>query len=339
MIPNTIDKNLTGEQIQKVMDMLLYKALEPIVLDSDVFDAQVSYVLTLVTTNRKRKLSSISRELLIENLCACLTLTDREKKFKLFRECRIERSFIHGFIKRFLDANDKYVESYHEFILRPSKDHKAQLDNHAYVYAGTRRARLYRMLQLANDYLTKFYAFRSATLHHYLRHSSTQASSRVKANPNGQLDFLDLRQSILKAMIVALDKYDCSKGALTSYINWWVMNAQTCSADHEYGVAYTVPQSQKRKLAEGTSTEVNYSVSLDALRKPNEDDDRTLYASLPDGNFMDEDFERLQTQEIVQLLAKSVDRAGVARLSLDIGEFFTSEERKQMRQHMLSEKL
>ena len=29
-----MDKNLTGEQIQKVMDMLLYKALEPIVLNS-----------------------------------------------------------------------------------------------------------------------------------------------------------------------------------------------------------------------------------------------------------------------------------------------------------------
>lgn len=332
-----MDKNLTGEQIQKVMDMLLYKALEPLVLNSEIFDSQVSHVLTLVATNRKRKLSSVPREELIENLCSFLTHTDRNFKFRTIRESRVERSFVHGFIKRFLDDNRDFLPAYHQFLLDPSKDNKAKVDNLAWIGARVKRSAMYRMVTLSEGYLKKFYDFRSDVLANYLRHSSAQAKSHMNANQNNQLDFLDLKQSILKAIVVALDKYDSSKGALTTYINWWVLNAQTCSADHEYGVAYTVPQSQKRKLAEGRSTEINFSVSLDALKKPGEDDERNLYSTLSDGHFMDEDFERLEAQQLVQLLAKEVDREGVARLTLDIGEFFTKEELELMRQHSLEE--
>ena len=294
-------------------------------------------MLTLVATNRKRKLSSVPREELIENLCAFLTHSDRAFKFRTIRECRVERSFVHGFIKRFLEDNKDFLPAYYKFLLDPNADNKATVDNLAYIGAGVKRSDMYRMVTLSEGYLKKFYPFRSAVLDNYLRHSSAQAKSHMNANQNNQLDFHDLKQSILKAIVVALDKYDSSKGALTTYINWWVLNAQTCSADHEYGVAYTVPQSQKRKLAEGRSTEVNFSVSLDALTKPGEEDERNLYSTLSDGHVMTDDFERLEAQQLVQLLAKEVDREGVARLTLDIGEFFTPEEIELMRQHSLEE--
>lgn len=327
------DKNLTGEQIQKVMDMLLYKALEPIMLYSDIFDSQVSYVLAVAATNRKRKLSSIPREHLIGNLCAVLTHPDRKAKFEFFRACRLERSFVHSFIRKFLSDNEGYLETYREFILNPEPDARAHISNLSYIGAGCNRVEMYKMISHATAYLEKFYEFRSTVLDNYLRHSSSQAKAYMSASSNTQVDFLDLKQSILKAMVVALDKYDSSKGALTSYIKWWILNAQTCSADHEYGVAYTVPQSQKRKLAEGKSSEINFSVSLDALKKPNEDDDRSLYSTLSDGHVMSEDFDKLEDQQIVQYLAKEVDRGGVARLCLDIGEFFTKDELSIMKQH------
>lgn len=332
------NKNLTGEQIQKVMDMLLYKALEPIVLHSQIFDSQVAYILTLVANNRKRKLSSVPREELIENLCTYLTHTDPVYKFKVFRNCRIERSFIHGFLRRFIDLNRDYLRAYQAFIINSNEETKTQVDNMAYIAAGvTSRRHMYTMLTISEAYLKKFYEFRTTILNNYVRHSSTQAKSHMSASQSNQIDFKDLKQSILKAIVVALDKYDSGKGALTTYINWWILNAQTCSADHEYGVAYTIPQSQKRKLAEGKSNEVNFSTSLDAMHKQGEGDDRNLHASLTDGHVMGDDFERLENQQLVQLLAKEVDRDGVARLTMDIGEFFTREEREIMRQHMQDE--
>jgi hypothetical protein len=81
-------------------------------------------------------------------------------------------------------------------------------------------------------------------------------------------DFDDVQQSLMAAITKALDKYDSSKGALTSYINYWILNALTyASADygHEYGVSYLIPQTQK-KAVQGTKAEqVNFSVSLNAM--------------------------------------------------------------------------
>ena len=330
------DKNMTGEQIQKIMDMFLYKALEPIMLASDVFDSQISIILTVVATNRKRKLSALSRESLIENLCACLASTDRQAKFERFKSCRVERSFVHGFIRNFLHQNKGFMELYSQY-LGGDKEARIALENMAYVNAETTRTRMWQIVQQSSAYLERFYAFRSQILDNYLKHSSVQAKAYISASTGSQLDFLDLRQSILKATIVALDKYDSSKGALTTYINWWVLNAQTCSSEHEYGVAYTVPQSQKRKLAERTSAEVNFSVSFDALLKGDEDDQRNLHGSLTDGYTLDGDLEKSQELKIIQRLVKEVDNSGIARLVLDIGEVFTSKELRIMQDHMREE--
>lgn len=331
------DKNLTGEQIQKVLDMFLYKALEPIMLGSDVFDSQISIILTVVSTNRKRKLSALSRESLIENLCACLASTDRAAKFERFKSCRVERSFLHGFIRNFLHQNREFMQLYSDYLCGDT-DAKTKLENMAYINANTSRFAMWRILQQSSAYLEQFYTYRSMVLDNYLKHSSVQAKAYINSSSSNQLDFLDLRQSILKATIIALDKYDSSKGALTTYINWWVLNAQTCSSEHEYGVAYTVPQSQKRKLAERSSSEVNFSVSFDTVLKSGDDDDnRNLHGSLSDGYTMDDDIEKNEELKIVQHLVKEVDNGGIARLVLDIGEVFTAKELQIMRDHMREE--
>lgn len=328
------DKNLTGEQIQKIMDMFLYKALEPIMLGSDIFDNQISVILTVVSTNRKRKLSALSRESLIENLCACLASTDRAAKFERFKSCRVERSFVHGFIRNFLHDNRAYKEMYSEYLCGDLHS-KVNLENIAYVNAETTRTSMWQIMQQSSAYLEQFYAFRTQILDNYMKHSSVQAKSYISASSSNQLDFMDLRQSILKATIIALDKYDSSKGALTTYINWWVLNAQTCSTEHEYGVAYTVPQSQKRKLAERSSSEVNFSVSFDTMLKNGDDEDiRNLHGSLSDGYTMDDELELNEELKIIQHLVKEVDNSGIARLVLDIGEVFNPKELQIMRDHM-----
>jgi hypothetical protein len=329
-----VDKNLTGEQIQKVMDMLLYSSLEPIMLHSDLFDEQISLMLSIITNNRKRKLSSLPRDELISNLCSVLTSEDRSYKFNLFRSCRIERSFIHCFIKFFLADKSDYLKRYREFVYKPNLELRNALDNIAYVSGCTHRVHLYDIMINSSAYLHKFYEFRSMVLDNYLRHSSTQAKSHMSLSSGTQVDFHDLKQSILKAMVVALDKYDSSKGALTTYINWWILNAQTCGADHEYGVAYTIPQSQKKKLFEGSSGDVNFSISLDAL-KAGEDHD--LHDTLTSDATLTDNLEHLQEIDIVRLLVKSVDVYGIARLVLDVGEVFSEEERRKMHIQTLEE--
>lgn len=332
------DKNLTGEQIQQIMDMFLYKALEPIIINTSAFDAQAEYLLMLIAANGKRKLSSLDREVVVELLAAYVAQTDRRKKYELIREARIERYFIHGFVKKFVTDNLEFVKSYNAYIEAPTASVRNYLNNRANIIGNCGRADFFNAVRVSNAYIKSFYDYRETIIGHYLKHSSKQAKAYVSQS-HGNTDFRDLRQSILKAVITALDKYDSRKGALTSYINFWIFNAATGSTEHEYGIAYTIPQTQKKKLFEKQSNEVNFSVSLDALTK-NEDDENNLalHSTLGD-NQLDEDIENMETSRIVQALAKCVDRRGVARLCLDIGEYFSPGEMRKMRDQMLSEGL
>jgi hypothetical protein len=251
------------------------------------------------------------------------------------REARIERSFLHVFATRYLSRYEGFAEHYQKMMLSKSKDRlliKGDLDTTAHDAGCDDRQGLYRVVTIGNDYLKKFYECRANVLDHYLKLSSKQASIYIKAN-GSNFDFNDVRQTILKSILLAIDKYDSNKGALTSYINWWVLNAQTCgTAEHEYGIAYTIPQSHRKKIVEKNTGYMNHSVSLDVMMD-DEGAGRTLHSVLGDGHNVQEDFEQNETDVIVMYLAKRADLRGCARLVLDIGEYFTPSEIQKMEEH------
>lgn len=332
--------NLTGEQIQIILDLFLYKALEPVVVHSKLFDNQVSYLLNLTTGNRKRKISSIERETVIELLASYLVAADRRDKFEIIRSARIERSFIHTFLTRFQSLNSKFMGLYRDYMVNPKTRVvvREQLDVMARQAGCDTREDLYRIMSLVDGYLRNFYAYREVVVNHYVKMASKQAANYIDTNPSMYYDFMDVRQNILKAVLIAIDKYDSDRGALTTYINWWILNALTCGTDeHEYGIAYTIPQTQRKKLAIGTSGEVNFSISLDGLSSDDDDSDRNLHSSVSSEDKIDHDIERGETDDVIRYLIKSVDYRGTARLILDIGEYFSSAEIKKMDDQMLSE--
>jgi hypothetical protein len=332
----SLDKNLTGEQIQQVLDVFLYKALEPIVLYTTEFDYQVSYILALVSANRKRKPSSLPRDRSIELLCQYLTVEDRKEKFRLLREARLERSFLHVFAARFLEDCKGYLDTYNRYMVSDPDTRlliRGDLDYRALNIGCFDRHSLYKIALISKSYLRKFYEYRSNVLDHYLKHSSRQAKAYTSANGKN-FDFYDVRQTIQKNILVAIDKYDSNKGALTSYINWWILNAQTCgTSEHEYGIAYTVPQAQRKKIAQHTTGYLNHSVSLDELASTDDDQSKSLHNILGDGFDLEEDVERSQQDKIVQHLVKCCDVRGCARLVLEIGEAFSEKELTLMKRH------
>ena len=95
-------QNLTGGNIQTVLDNLLYRALEPIVFNTHVFDTQIVHILSRITINKKRKLVSIDRIKAISLLAKALTETDVKTKFSLIEQAKIERSVVHRFINTIL---------------------------------------------------------------------------------------------------------------------------------------------------------------------------------------------------------------------------------------------
>lgn len=330
------DKNLTGEQIQQILDVFLYKALEPIVLYSNVFDHQVSYVLSIVSSNRKRKVSSLDRDVVIDLLCSFLFESTGVEKYELLRKARIQRSFIHMFISRYLLKFSDYMDMYKAFLLAKGKKKKMlrdDLDAIATLAGCKRRQHLFVILNLSTAYLKQFYAYRSSVCENYLKQSSLEAKEYTSTNGVNS-DFHDVRQTILKAILIAIDKYDSDRGAFTSYLKWWIKNALTSkTSEHEYNISYTVPQAQRKKIAEHATGYLNYSVSLDELSDDDSGTVKSLHAVIGDDTDHSEDIERVQENLLIRKIAKLADIRGCGRLHLDIGEVFTETELKKMREH------
>lgn len=336
------DQNLTGEQIQNILDHLLFSALEPIVFNCQIFDLEVCYLLSVMTINKKRKICSIDREQAMSSFVEYLATDDLARKYQIITEAKVERSFIHVFLRRVCDRYKDYTKQYRAWYLVQDTVEGTRLDVIARSLGCGSKGQLYNTLTICNDYLQMFYEYRNSVVDHYVKFVSKQAKAYCMANSSNNYDFNDVRQNFLRNVALAIDKYDSSRGALTSYINWWILNAQTCStSDHEYGIAFTVPQSQKKRVATTGEGAVNFSISLDtALSAMNEDDDDNgLHSMLGSEVNVFEEVAREQDAEIIQYLAKRADIRGCARLSLDIGEVMTRSELDRMKKQMRKEGL
>lgn len=333
--------NLTGGQIATIMDTLLYDALGELMLRTDVFDVQLAYILALSTSNKKRKLcSAVERTESITMLVQAMTSTDRQAKLDIVSKLGLERQFVFVFLRKFLDRYyDNYMSVYRKFLI--SRDHdehlrlSQKLDVMASAVGAESKSAMFLTLNLLNTALGHFMSFYNDVISDFLCFCRQQARFYVTTNTN-HFDQDDVRQNFLHAVIRAVNKYDSAKGALTSYVKWWILNAQTCnSSEHEYGIAYTIPQTQRKRLAEGSVPHsVNFSVSLDSQSSGEDGEETSLHQKLDDSRVLEDSVNASRVAERLSLLVKKVDPHGIARLTFDLAETFTEEEQAQMRKHM-----
>lgn len=328
-------ENLTGGQIQEVLDFLVIQAIKPIILRSNIFDSQIIYLLGLVTKNRKRKLSSLPREEFISILCQYLSTTDLNKKVALLEIAKIERGFLYNFVVNVLEKLNSFDSIYTTRLLCTNKLDRLRLDKKLQVIAksvGLTSEQAYLVGIQSKDYLELAYSFRNSIVNNYVRYCYKQAKIFCASKSNS-FDFQDVWHNFLMSITKAIDKYDCSKGALTSYIKWWILNVQTASpADHghEYGTAYTIPQLQRKALATKNKDSINFSLSLNTILT-SDGSEAVLKDYVTKESGLDESLEKEQDEDIIKYLIKKADvRSGLARLYLDVSEYFSEKEMKKM---------
>ncbi len=344
-IPKGYDKNspidsLTGGQIQNILDFLILESVAPIIRNSDVFDIQLVNLLAVTARNRKRKLSALPREEFIDELCQALAVNNRSRKVEIISQAKIERGFIYKFVVNFLEQCKGYEKQYHEYLTEPNAKIRESLSLRLEAVEkslGFSRDRLYSSIKVSQDYLELMYEFRNVVVSNYIRFAYQQA--KMYTGQKGEnFNFNDVYQNFLVIITKAIDKYDASKGALTSYIKWWVLNAQTTnnpSHGHEYGIAYTLPQIQKKSLAtnEANGTQVNFSISLNKL-VGKKGEETEFGASIKGSEGAEHELEQRQELDQVRYLIKKADIRGMARLSLEIDEIFSEKEKRQMKETM-----
>jgi len=339
--------NLTGGQIESVMDTLLHDCLSEIVENTNIFDVQLTYLLGLITSNKKRKpYNAETRERAISLLIKALSVT-RDQKMVYIRELKMERNFIYVFldnvIKRYYAT---YVDLYRCFIVTADVNKRIRyaqrLDVYVKMFGADSRSKLFVALNRLNDLLPHFMEYFHSVVADFYRLCTKQTRFYVDTNKGKQYDSKDVRQNFLRNVIIAINKYDSSRGAIVSYTKWWILNAQTCSSsEHEYGIAYTIPQTQRKKLATGEdTTSLNFSVSLDApTSESDEGPDARLHQKVSDHHHLEDHVDSERRTGKLRLLIKRVDPLGVARLTMDVGEEFDKDELEFMRRYMKSQRL
>lgn len=328
--------NLTGGQTQEILDYLILKALQPIISNSEVFDIQVTYLLGLVTKNKKRKLSALPREEFISVLCLYLATTDPDKKIALLEMAKIERGFLYNFVVNILKKLDGYIPVYQQSLVCTKSADILRLDRKLDVMAkevGIPKDCVYCVYIQSTDYLELAYKFRNSIVNNYIRYAYKQAKIFCASKTN-HFDFQDVWHNFLAAITKAIDKYDCSKGALTSYIKWWILNVQTSASSdhgHEYGTAYSIPQLQRKGLAlKNPKLSVNFGYSLETILS-GENSKEILKDFITSDHGLDTYLEKNEEEEMTKYLIKKADLpGGLARLYLDIPEYFSKKERRKM---------
>jgi DNA-directed RNA polymerase sigma subunit (sigma70/sigma32) len=329
--------NLTGGQIQEVLDFLIYQGLEPIIRHSTVFDIQLIHLLSVASTNKKRKISALERGVFLNHICTALTTSDLELKLESVKSAKIERGFLYNFLINFIEMADGYQTLYAEFLTCAQHTKKKALDKRLAAIERTlcfHRADLFQVLARCRKYVDLAYEFRNSIVEQYIKHAYKQAHAFCKQKGKN-FDFNEVYQSLMAAITKAIDKYDSSKGALTSYVNYWILNSLSYAGSdygHEYGIAYVIPKMQKNLIQGTKAAQVNFSVSLNAMLSS---DPETAFGDLLVGSesVESEVLDRRDSDDQAYLI-KCADKLGLARLYLDLTEYISHKEKVRMAKTM-----
>lgn len=314
------ESNLTGGQIQQILDKLLYDSIG-LIIPFGILDKQLTIILSSLVLDRRRKISSADYELSIDLLCR-LALKTEDDPFALIKQLKLERTL---YIKLLMGLVHKIeTENYPSLYCQWLKSRSPALDRKLLRIEQRikiDRKHLYPVYQSIKFNMLEFQKFKSSILSQFINLAHKYTSTQIK-HKNKNLNYDDLFQNIVAAISKAIDKYDSSKGALTSYIKYWIINAQNQNNSHIEGQAYEITYNQRQKVARKETTELNFSSSLTASNKAIEETTPEAIVS------------QLDADSRILALIKRADPKGVFRLAFNIDEFITNEEQALMRQHL-----
>lgn len=322
--------NLSGSQISTILDDLLYEALKYIILYTDFVENYIVELLPVVSTNKRRKFASIDREAFINNLFSFIVIKDKSIKVKLLRSCFLERNIIYDCIEEFFEKSKQYTQLYQDFLLTSNLEKKleiraALLDIESRVLVIDKsRMNLFCILQNVKAYYDNTQIFKSMIVEKYIRLAYNE--SCIAAKSTGlNVDPLELFKNLILSISKAIDKYNPEKGALTSYIKWWFMDGTNQTNNtHEYGIAFSVPNPQRRRILSEMENVFNFSISLEKCWNvvTNEETVENILVFN-------------QNEENISLLIKEVDKPGFAMLTLGINYVLSEKEKQQLRKTLV----
>lgn len=308
-VKESISDNYSSSQYIDVLDTLLFKALKPIILNTDYIDKFLVELTHLSILNHRRKISNLSRESFVTHTFMYL-VSDKKDKYKIIKKMKLERTFISFVVNSFLsELKDYYDTSVKAANNAPNqKVRKTLMEKNVLV---SEDCSLWSVITEVTLYLNESKNFKKQIVEKYVRHILLAAQNHYKVN-NSKMELDEIIQTMFVYASHAIDKYDQSKGTLTSYISTWLQHARNQSGVNELETSFLLPHAKRNEIK-------NSSVSLESIEnlelETREDENNDI--------------------EKVRQLAKLADPLGFARIAMDIQEYLTKDEINLQKQALL----
>ena len=329
--------NLTGSQIEHIFDSINSQMIYNLNQFTTVLEPYFVQLLGWVANNRRKKISSLARPKQLNLLFYSIYTDNRSSKFRTICKLKLDRSFIRGIVTDFLKTVKDYPNLYMKYLRGESTNADISRMVTYETLTGCSRAHLYPLINNLEQLLALSLDFRSQIAIKYYKFIWKLVNKTAKSTPR-YLDKDDLMQNYIAACLKALDRYDSTKGALTSYIRFWILNNdQSAEESPEYGIAYDIPSTQRLDSVQGKAKGEN-DVQIDNFSTPLDDiltDDKLASDNLS-SELHSPDVLTESTDEylLILRLSKLADPIGVARLSLGIEEFFAKATIHKMHRYM-----
>lgn len=296
----TILDNYSSSQYIEVLDTLIYGYIKPIVENTDFANDLLADFIHQYINNYRRKISIVTKEKILSSLLMFFTCPP-SKRLAYLKSMRLERSIFRYIAEKFLEQTKDY-ESRIEKRLNGDMSALASLETKVKILNQHDTLPLNSVITAVETYLKEASKFKQQILEKYTRMVLMAAQTHYKLNP--RLDLDSIIQTMFLYSTYAIDKYDITQGALTSYIEVWLRHARN------------------RVISNEAESFANVSIDQDDtyVEEPIYENESSL-----------EDDEVLRVRE----LAKLVDPTGLGRLSLNIQETLTKEE-KQLQYRQLA---
>jgi hypothetical protein len=336
-VTNKINISLTGHQIAKIFDSITNQILYSLNLYTNVLESNIINLISWVSNNRRKKISSLNRELQLQYLFYYLFTFDSNERYTVLRKLKLDRFYVRKLATVFIQCSANYEELYKKYLTGSITEEELLQLSMLEHRCQCSREYLYPLIVNLKDYLKVYKEITDLIISKYYKFLYTLVMKRIHGTTR-HFDAEDLYQNYIGAALKALDRYDPDKGALTSYIQLWIKNNQQSAEENpEYGIAYELPTIQIAKNVREDSYnptnihEDNFSVSLETLLEEGELSEDTLGIDTYNPDKIKEEKDKAQ---VLLYLAKEADPTGVARLSLGIDEYVDMDMKKLMIKNM-----
>lgn len=320
-IKEQLKDNLSSNQISQILDKFLYSALQPIVFYSNYAESFLINIIYQIYNDHRRKFSILTKEELINNIYITIASEDKNIKWKYILNMRLERTIWQNVVYSFIEKCKNYDLYERKYINSKNKikwnNKLCEIENNVKVD----RKYLSIVISQSKYNINMFRKFKHMIIEKYLRMAYIESIKDAKAT-SLQIDTDSLYANYILAIDKAIDKYDNTKGTLTSYIQYWLKDAlSNPKYDHQYGKSYDISPNSQRKLAKnyGNSNNTNLLTYVE---------DNELNNSLSDENTAELNLiNEINRQELISIINK-VKGTKIIKIIHNIPYNFNNEEKE-----------